>query len=501
MLLLSWCYGLKSEVSVPHSTVHGLSSEVAVGAKQSFTVIARNSHGEAVTHGGSVWSIRFIGPVYASPKCISDEGDGRYVVTFVLPQPGTYKMQLELKYEYINTTSSSVCTRQSVYRMYTACNPKSEFYVNMEGLRGCDDLDSNDCLVSTKNYIMCMERVKNLCNYPSLIKERWPRELELNAFGTSRLLTPSSRPCSNRSEVLGAGYWVNSTESCAVNNAWKFLGFSNEASCRDSIFPCSSPNRDKLSDTICKSELLWRPLKCHAIPVTQELLDNSRRHIYFYGVSTMDEIARRMRDFFSTDLITSNRNIRNWAEIPWRRKNTTFFLGSCGELVATTLTLTLYDKPRHESCHVFAQTLHKMNMRHSHNGFIDAIYQRHPVNYPRNAHSPSEIRNAIGRYPGSRGYMSTDEILTDFYYDIMSIFTHEKAPLAGILDQQGMTESLWPTYGDGLHFDNNVTRFVLDNCVLLLANSVILPRHVALPKRHDPTIGSCPSPFNVHTVH
>lgn len=233
--------------------------------------------------------------------------------------------------------------------------------------------------------------------------------------------------------------------------------------------------------------------------------------LLLFQVSTIEEIARRMRDYYPPEHIICLRQLRKSAEIPWRQPNTTFVLHACGEQVATTLSLTLHDRARQHSCHRFTQMLHRLMteptpplLQHSSpSSSIDIIYQRHPVNYPRNARTPTEIKNAIGRYPGSRGYMSTDELLTDFYYDIMAIYTREQAPISGILNQQEMTEALWGEYGDGLHYDNDALRFVLDQCVLLLANAAVLSsgRVTGPPLVHDPLLGTCPSYFKTQGLY
>jgi len=371
-------------------------------------------------------------------------------------------------------------------------------------------VDSAACVASTKKYIDCMDRIKDVCQYPHLVKERMPIQPQITAMGEGIISPHTSNSCSTRAAALGTGHWVNVSHTCSEDKRWVALGFSSEASCRNAVYPCSGVNRrnaregDTLSRTICGSELIWRPDSCVLQPVTNADLASRHRSFFFYGVSTLDEIARRMRDFFNPDTITCLRNLHNSAEIPWLRPNTTFVLHGCGEQVATTLTLTLFDQQRHRSCLLFTRNIHHLIKSHSlaRSEFsIDIIYQRHPVNYPRNAKTPSEIVNAIGRYPGSRGYMSTDELLTDFYYDIMAAYTSEGAPVSGILNEQAMTESLWSEYGDGLHYDNDALRFVLDHCVLLLANAALLPSVSAPPLVHDVQIGSCPSHFRAQGLY
>lgn len=549
--------GREVTVSARTSTVE-VPGEVIVGEKSRFIITARDEMGHPVRsgRGGISWSVRLIGPVYVSPDCVvevemeveegsgggdsSSSSSGLYSVEFVLPQAGEYRVQVELKYRYIGTGidigmisnsssshsegyngsgsgsggrgsnrtsgSGSSCTRSKVFRMYTACNPKSDYYVNVDGLGGCsEDLGSEACLASTKKYIECMDHVKDVCQFPHLVKERLPIEPVIHAIGFEKsAVTPSTaRPCVTRAAALGRGHWVNVSQTCSM---WMSLGFTSETACQDAVYPCSTEGRrshnriggrgDKLSKAICSSTLIWRPNSCYLKPMPKRELESPHRSFYFYGVSTMDEIARRMRDFFEPDSIISLRNLHNSAEIPWLKRNTTFVLHGCGEQVATTLTLTLFDKQRHHSCVLFTRNIRNIIKRHSlaySNFSIDIVYQRHPVNYPRNARTPSEIKSAIGRYPGSRGYMSADELLTDFYYDIMATYANENVPITGILNQQSMTAALWSDYGDGLHYDNDALRFVLDQCVLLLANVAVMPTKPAPPIVHDNLLGSCPS--------
>jgi hypothetical protein len=531
--LVQWesCSG-EASISARTSTVENLPDQITVGHTQNFTIVGKDFTGENMLHGGSIWSVRFVGPVYVIPHCITDQGNGQYRVSFMLPQPGTYSLQIELKYQEINTSSNTTCARNrsKVFKLYTACNPKSEFYVNVDGLSGCDhnNLESVGCIASTKKYIECMDRVKDVCQYPHLIKERMPEVRAIRALTSSApgggVVSPSTtRPCFSRASALGAGHWVNVTLTCVLDRAWEEAGFSSVAACRDAVYPCPPLDNDddELSLSICKADLIWRPNTCFLSPVKRHTLEQHHRHFFFYGISTLDEIARRMRDFFKPESVTSLRNIRTSGEIPWRKHNTTFVLHACGEQVATTLTLTLFDRQRRRSCQVMLRHLHNLihqqqqskhtavatsSSQHttetsSPSAAIDIIYQRHPVNYPRNAHSPAEIKRAIGRYPGSRGYMSVNELLTDFYYDIMQDYTTEQVPISGILNQQAMTESLWGDFGDGLHYDNQALRFVLDHCVLLLATSSLLPSVAAAPSRHDPLLHSCPSSFRARGMY
>ena len=487
------------DITVSTTTIENIPNVVSTRTSNNFTIVARNSQGDVVQQGGSIWSVRFIGPVYVSPTCINDRGNGHYIVSFILPQPGTYDVQIELKYKEVNTSNNTSCAknRSKVFKMYTACNPKSDYYVSVDGLKGCNrSFDSLDCITSTKRYIECMDHVKDVCSYPHLIKQPLSVKKQILATGVGIVSPGNNKVCSTRAEVLGTGYWMNKSHTCSMGNNWKELGFGSERECRDSIYRCpenDKSSRDVLTTMICSAELMWRPISCILQPVSKQKFESLNRHFFFYGVSTIDEIARHMRNFYKPESILSLRNLRNSGDIPFLRKNMTFVLHGCGEQVATTLTLTLYDKHRHRTCHLFARNLHNLATRHG--VAIDVIYQRHPVNYPRNAQTPDEIKNAIGRYPGSRGYMSTNELLTDFYYDIMEIYDKEEAPLSGILNQQEMTEALWGEYGDGLHYDNTALRFVMDTTILLLANAAILPYESGSARRHDPALGSCPSYF------
>ena len=518
LAVVQWRAGQGSVISAVMSTVEHLPEEVSVGRNYNFTIVAKDQNGEKMLHGGSIWSVRWLGPVHVSPSCITDHGNGEYGVAFTLPQPGNYDLQIELKYQQVNTSNSSICAhnRTKVVNMYTACNPKSTYFVSVDGLKGCaHNLASTDCMSSMQTYISCMDHIRDVCHYPHLIRERFTQARHTQARGVGMVSPSTSRVCLSRAEVLGPGHWVNVTHTCAVARGWEELGYPSEQACRDAIYPCSTSwsrpkGGDPLSGAICSAELIWRPTACFLSPMPRHSLRH--RHIFFYGVSTIEEIARRMREYYNPENFKCLRDLRSVADIPWRQPNTTFFLHACGEQAATTLSLTLFDKHRHRSCQVFTRNLHRLMSEpsvpsqqqphlSSSSSSIDIVYQRHPVNYPRNAHTPAEINNAIGRYPGSRGYMSADALLTDFYDDIMTTYTEEQVPLAGILNQQAMTETLWAEYGDALHYNNDALRFVLDACVLLLANVAVLPAVPAPPASHDPLLGTCPSSFRAQGLY
>jgi hypothetical protein len=483
------------DTSALTSVVEGLINHTEAGERHHFHLQARDAYGQPIQSGGNIWSVRFVGPVYVSSTCIKDEGTGQYEITYTLPQPGTYRIEIELMYHRITVPTAELkCSPQKIFEMYKKCNPVSSYYMIVDKLRGCQNLSSTECLGSTKAYAACMDHAKEVCQLPRLVKEPLlhANQLYIQVHGQGVLSPHTARPCASRSEVLGPGHWVDVRHACT---SWQQLHFHSFTACRDAVFSCSTKT-DRLSRIICQHPLQWRPNTCTLAGVSNRMLAAQNRQFVLHGVSTTQEIARRMMEYYgprTTITIHTKTDINLTNHAYYDNKNTTFVLAACGQSIATKLTLDLFDAAQLQSCHNFLKKFRSV-LNH-----VDLVYHRHPVNYPRHMHSAEALKSAIGRYPGSRGYMSVNELLTDFYYEVMDAYMHEKVNIDGILDQQSMTEALWPRFGDGLHYDNKQLTFVVDSACLVLANMALLPHDKDSPSGHDPNIGTCHSSIH-HSV-
>jgi hypothetical protein len=470
---------------------------IVAGISQTFTIESNGA--------GSIWNVRFVGPTLVSPTCINDEGNGNYSVHYILPQLGYYSVEIDLMYRHINTTTS--CTSYDATIGYKNCNPKAKFVTRIDGLSGCGSGKWNDeaCVKSAQLYADCMNRVRDSCNFPRLLKERLPVSQGIAVKGIGILSAETARPCTHRNEALGLGYWVNTTVACAD---FKALGFTSSVSCREAVFPCklntlgsSDDGATKLREIICETELQWRPVSCYLQSVPQRAVAGKR--IMMFGLSTTSEVNLVMGGFYpglsSVRVVPTDAAITNGTkvELDWLAPNTTFFLTACGTQLAPGLTTSAdYYQSVHanktKSCRSFLQQIRNARKAPPF-PHVDIIFHRHPVNYPRAVIETGEDwARSFGRFSGSRGYMSVNELLTDFHTTLMSRFIAADVPISGILDAQGMTTPLRHEYGDGLHYNFVNVRFVLETTCLLLVNAITLPSQLASPAQFDSALNKCP---------
>lgn len=475
--------------------VYGLPVDsIIAGIHHTFSIESNSS--------GNIWSVRFVGPTLASSTCVNDEGNGTYTVHYVLPQHGTYSIEIDLLYRIVNTTTP--CTSYDATIGFKHCNPKSKFVTRIDGLRGCSHGKWHDkeCVRSTQFYSDCMNRVRNLCNFPELLKDRLIVAQKVTVRGTGILSADTARPCTDRSEVLGAGYWINTSVACID---YEVLGFASMSTCLDAVYPCRADAgalvQNKLHNRICEAELQWRPTQCYLRPVTQQSVMN--KHIVMFGISTTSEVNQVMSGHYpglsKFTVVPTDAAITNGTkvELNWLAPNTTFFLTACGTQLAPGLTTSadFYQSVhanKTKSCQAFLHQIRNARKTLPNPG-VDIIFHRHPVNYPRATIATAEDwARSFGRFSGSRGYMSVNELLTDFHTTLMSRFIAADVPISGILDAQGMTTPLRHTYGDGLHYNFDNVRFVLDITCLILVNAITLPSRLASPAIFDSTLNTCP---------
>jgi len=85
------------EPTIPRNTVLDLPANALVCNKPAgFTISSRDIHGQAVTVGGDPWLVDANGPGNLQNLKIEDHQTGTYTVTFVLPKPGTYTINVTL---------------------------------------------------------------------------------------------------------------------------------------------------------------------------------------------------------------------------------------------------------------------------------------------------------------------------------------------------------------------------------------------------------------------
>jgi hypothetical protein len=242
--------------NLPRYSLSGVPASVVSGDETSnFTISG--------TQLGEVWRVRFVGPAVVSAKIVTahvHETD----VFFALPQPGIYRVEVELAHggEWVGKRSN--CTAEAdLGECMKACDSAGV-------KRICDNKkDREKCTASRDEHFGCMETCNDMCSAPVLVRtalETSADPIVVVANGPGFVSPQSAAPCADAQSALGDGVWIDMSVVCENNPE-----FSSHEECEWAILPVDCRREQSLSPLavrLCDAPFVWRPLTCSLTPLS-----------------------------------------------------------------------------------------------------------------------------------------------------------------------------------------------------------------------------------------